>query len=573
MEKTWVFKKEDRQLRELLQKELGISFVTAQLLINRHVTSLDAAEKFLQCHLSSLYSPHLLKDMDEAVGRIKRAIAQKEKIVVYGDYDVDGICGVALLVTVLGELGATVSYYIPNRLQEGYGLNKPAIKAAKEKKTKLIITVDCGISAVKEVAYARTMGIDVIITDHHEITGEIPKGLAVINPLQRDCHYPFKHLAGVGVAYKLAEALTEKESLRIAEHLDFVALGSIADIVPQIGENRIMTRHGLIELNRTHKVGLKALIKVSGLSGRQVLSGHIGYIIGPRINASGRIGSPELAVKLLLTDDTEEAVELANVLDKENRFRQRLGSKMLQDALAKVKTDVDFQKEKGIVLSSKEWHRGVIGIVASRLTEKFYRPAILIAVSGDEGRGSGRSIPDFHLFEAIQRCSTHLINFGGHEGACGLTIAKNKIAKFREMFNRELETLLTQDLLKPKLEIDMEIPLSSLSNKIIYEIEGLSPFGPWNPKPLLSSRNLHVKKQPQRVGKDGIKMWVTDDKLTCEAVGFRMAESHLPRLRSNRVDMVYSPEINTWGGLNSIQLNLHDIKNSNISVTPSESLR
>lgn len=562
MEKIWILKRTDEQLRDIFARELGISHVTAQILINRNITSAKDAQVFLNCSFESLNSPFLLKDMDKAVSRIKESIAKKEKIVVYGDYDVDGISSVALLVLVLRKLGAKASYYIPSRVEEGYGLNKPAIKKAKEKKASLIITVDCGISASDEVKYAKRLGIDVVVTDHHEITQDIPPAFAVINPLQQDCSYPFKHLAGVGLAYKLAEALTKDKAVRIAEHLDLVALGTVADIVPQIGENRILTRYGLRELNLTHKTGLKALIKVSGLTGREIISGHIGYILGPRINASGRIGSPELAVKLLLTDDEEEARELACILDKENRFRQGLENKILQSALKKVENEIDFEKEKAIVLSSSEWHKGVIGIVASRLSEKFYRPTILIAVSKGVGKGSGRSIKDFHLFEAISRCKSHLVNFGGHEGACGITISKKKIESFKEAFNKVTTELLTDRLLEPKIEIDMEVPLNTISGKLIYELEGLSPFGPWNPRPLLSSRNIKLKNTPQRIGKDGFKVWVTDRNITCEAVGFRMAKSHLPRLNSERVDIAYSPEINNWRGMSSIQLNIHDIKNS-----------
>jgi len=562
MEKSWIFKREDKHLRELFAKELGISPVTAQILINRNITNTSEADVFLKCSFSSLYNPNMLKGMDIAVARIKNAIAKKEKLMVYGDYDVDGICSVALLVRVLNKLGAKASYHIPNRLQEGYGLNKPAIKAAKDKKTSVIITVDCGMGAYKEVEYANKLGIDVIITDHHEIIDKLPPALTVVNPLQEGCGYPFKHLAGVGLAYKLAEALSQDKSLRIAEHLDLVALGSVADIVPQIGENRILTRYGLKEMNQTRKVGLKALIEVSGLSGKEIISGHIGYILGPRINASGRIGSPELSVKLLLTEDKNEAKELAQVLNKENRFRQSLDSKVLQDALAKAKEEVDFKKDKAIVLSSEDWHKGVIGIVASRLVEKFYKPTILISVSKQEGRGSGRSVADFHLFEAVKRCKEHLSNFGGHEGACGLTISKKKIKPFRQAFNSVVAELISDEHLKPKIEIDVDIPLNLLSNRLIYELEGLSPFGPWNPKPILSSRNIALRNAPQRIGKNGFKAWVTDNKLTCEAVGFRMAESHMSKIGSDRVDIAYSPEINNWRGMSSIQLNLRDIKSS-----------
>lgn len=562
MEKVWRFKKEDQALREAFAKELRISSVTAQMLINRNVLTMNEAEIFLKCSFEFLHSPHLMKDMDKAVNRIRGAIEKKEKIVIYGDYDVDGISGVALLVSVLKRLKSNVSYYIPNRLEEGYGLNKSAIKAAKKKDASLVITVDCGISACKEVEYANKIGLDVIVTDHHEIIGTLPKAFAVINPLQEDCPYPFKHLAGVGVAYKLAEALAEEKSIRVAEYLDLVALGNVADIVPQTGENRILTRYGLIELNQTNKVGLKALMKVSGLSGKQILSSHIGFMLGPRINASGRIGSPELSVKLLLTKDKKEAEELAVRLDKENRFRQSLGNKILQSALKKVEEEVDLEKEKVIVLSSEDWHKGVIGIVASRLTEKFYKPTILIATSKGVGKASGRSIDNFHLLEAVKKCKKYLVNFGGHEGACGLTIEEKNIKAFRKAFNEASSELLSEDILKPKIDIDMNIPLNVLSSKLIYEIEGLSPFGPWNPRPLLSSRNLELKNSPQRIGKNGFKVWVTDQKLTCEAVGFRMADSHLPKIKSKRVDIAYSPEINNWGGMRSIQLNIHDIKNT-----------
>jgi len=437
--------------------------------------------------------------------------------------------------------------------------------AAKKKKVSLIITVDCGVGANEEVKYANKLGIDIIITDHHEIVGKLPKALAIINPLQSDCAYPFKHLAGVGLAYKLAECLVEDKPIRMAEYLDFVALGNVADVVPQIGENRILTRYGLVELNKTDKAGLKALMDVSGLSGKQILSGHIGYILGPRINASGRLGSPEMSVKLLLTKDANEAKELAQILDKENRRRQNLESKMLQEALSKVESEIDLVGEDVIVLSSDDWHKGVIGIVASRISEKFYKPTVLIAVSKGMGRGSGRSIAHFNLVEAVGECKEYLVNFGGHEGACGLTIEKKEIGPFKRKLNEVAGKLLSAEVVKPRIEIDMEVPLNIISSKLICEIEGLSPFGPWNPKPILSSRNLGLKRSPTRMGKDHFKIWVTDNKLTCEAVGFRMAGSCLHKINSGRVDIVYSPEMNNWRGMSSIQLTLQDIRNSSSS--------
>jgi single-stranded-DNA-specific exonuclease len=498
--------------------------------------------------------------MDKAVARVRKAITGKEKILVYGDYDVDGMTSVAILKKALANLGAVVETYIPNRLEEGYGLNTNAIKRAIKDGVSLIITVDCGISSFKEIEYAKLSKIDVIITDHHEIvSGRVPQAHAVINPLQDSCSYPFKHLAGVGLAYKLAKALYDGTPFLAEDFLDLVSLGTIADIVPLKGENRILAKHGLDEINRRHRVGIKALTDLAGLSGKDVSSGHIGFVLGPRINAMGRVGSPEKALELLLTEDREEAARLAKMLDTENRNRQKIESRILDEALSMVEREVNFKHHRIIVLASENWHPGVIGIVASRISDRFHRPAILISLDGRHGKGSGRSVEGFNLFDVLMQCKDILMGFGGHESACGLTIDRERVAEFRDLINTEAEKHVSEDVFSPKLDIEMEIPLNSLSEEVIKEIEALAPFGEENPRPVFSSRNLTVKDGPRQIGKNGFKIWVTDNAITCEAVSFGRNELDAPKNGSG-VDLAYIPSINDWQGLQSIQLELKDIK-------------
>jgi single-stranded-DNA-specific exonuclease len=559
MKKIWRTREPAPAVQAGLSNALNITKVTAQLLINRGVRTPEEAAEFLNCSMSSCHDPFLLKDMEKAVARIRKAISGKEKMLVYGDYDVDGMTSVAMLYSALKALGAVAESYIPNRLEEGYGLNMAAIRKAKKDGVSLIITVDCGISSFKEIEYASALKIDTIVTDHHEIMeSRVPDAHAVINPLQEDCRYPFKHLSGVGLAYKLVKALYEGTSLFAEDYLDLVSLGTVADIAPLIGENRILTKHGLNELNEKTRVGLSALMDVAGLSGRDISCGHIGFILGPRINAMGRVGSPQKALDLLLTDDEDEASSLARLLDAENRTRQKLESRILEDAVSKVEREVNFKHHRVIVLAGDNWHPGVIGIVASRLVERYYRPAILISLDGKLGKGSGRSIEKFHLFDYLLKCRDLLAGFGGHESACGLTIEKSRIDEFTDMINREAAGERREDIFSPKLDIDIDIPLSMLGEAVIDEMESLAPFGEENPRPILSSRGLTVKDGPRQIGKNGFKMLVTDNKLTCEAVSFGRGNLEMPRPGSD-IDLAYTPSINTWQGLSSIQLELRDI--------------
>lgn len=560
MRKIWQIKDPDPEIQKSFYSELKISRITAQLLSNRGIDNPKEAGEFLACSLSSCHDPFLFKDMEKAVMRIKKAIHGKEKILIYGDYDVDGMTSVALLYTALKNLGAIAVTYIPNRLEEGYGLNIGAIKKAQREGVSLIITVDCGISSFKEIEYAAALRIDVIVTDHHEILdSHVPGAFAVINPLQPGCAYPFKHLAGVGLAYKLAKALYEGTSFFAEDFLDLVSLGTVADIVPLKGENRILAKHGLDEINKRNRIGLEALAEVSGLSEKVISSGHIGFILGPRINAMGRVGSPQKALDLLLAEDKTEAFKLAKVLDAENRNRQKIESGILEEALSKIEREVNFKHHKVIVLGSEKWHPGVIGIVASKIAEKYYRPTILVSLGPKLGKGSGRSIENFNLFDLLLKCKDVLVGFGGHESACGITIEREKLGEFREMINELSGPIVTEHVFSPRLDIDMDVSLDMLTEDVIAEIESLAPFGEENPRPVFSSRNLTIKDGPRHIGRNGFKMWVTDNSVTCEAVSFGRGEIQMPKARSE-VDLAYIPSINNWQGVQSIQLELKDIK-------------
>ncbi|MFH1753061.1 MAG: single-stranded-DNA-specific exonuclease RecJ [Candidatus Omnitrophota bacterium] len=563
MRKRWIVRKADKDIPGLLTKKLGISNIVAQLLVNRSILNPNDAEKFLSCSLSNLRDPYLLKGMAHAVSRIKHALSKGEKILVYGDYDVDGITSVALLRSVLTTLGGHVLDYIPNRLEEGYGLNLDACQFAHRNKVALIITVDCGINAAREVDYLNSLSIDSIIIDHHEVQGgRLPKACAIIDPLQPGCDYPFKYLAGVGLAFKVAQALLDRPPEGLKEYLDIVALGTVADIVPQLDENRILTKHGLEVMTSTKRIGLRELIRASGLKGKEISSGHVGYILGPRINASGRIGSAKKALQLLLTEREDEAREIAQMLNQENRNRQKIEARILQEAMQKVETEINFKDHKTIVLANEGWHPGVIGIVASRLVDKFYRPTAIISLDKNRGRGSARSISDFNLFEAVSKCKEHLGEFGGHKAACGFSIEKKDIDKFRTLFNEFAKKALLPEHLLPKLKADMDIPLSGLSEGLISEIDRLAPHGPRNPSVLFVSKGVRLKNAPKVIGKNGVKFWVSDGKITCEAVAFGVSEAFLDVLRDEEIDLIYSPAINLYKGLRSIKLDLKDVRAS-----------
>ncbi len=545
-------------------KELNIPAVISQILINRGINTYDKAKLFFRGTKDQLYDPFILRDMKKAVERIKQAIERNEKILIYGDYDVDGITSVSTLYLLLKQLNADVDFYIPHRVQEGYGLTTSGIDEAAKKGVKLIISVDCGVTAIKEVAYAKQLNIDVIISDHHEQGPDLPDAYAVIDPKCKHSTYPFHELAGVGVAYKLGQALVQnmnKDSDMMDQFLDLVAIGSTADIVPLVDENRIFVKEGLKLINNTQRPGLKALLKVSGLADKEIGTGQIVFVLAPRINAIGRLGDAELAVKLLTTDDPHQAWEIANELEKENRLRKNIDEETFRNAREIVDSDFDLSRTHGLTLSKEGWHPGVIGIVASRVVEKYYRPTVMISIDTDVGKGSARSISGFDIYNAIKQCDDLLIAFGGHKYAAGLTIEKDKIDIFRKRFNEIAKQNLTEELLVPKLKIDAEIRLGNITPRLIQLLKLFAPFGPKNMRPVFQSNDLQVIGTPAVVGKNHLKFKVRQDGVVFDAIGFNLGEL-IYRIEpgSQNLDMAYVIEENNYLGRTFVQLRVKDLR-------------
>src|SRR3990170_5965446 len=483
----WNFIKPNLELQKSFSKGLGISPITAQLLINRGIDNLDSAGNFINSTLNSFHDPYQMKDMDKAVQRIIHSIKSKEKIFIYGDYDVDGITATSLLILFFREMNVDASYYIPKRAGECYGLNLNAISWIKEQGGKLIITVDCGITAVKEGKALKEMGLDLIITDHHQLSGNLPEAVAILHPGQKDCKYPFKSLAGVGIVFKLIKSLRsafkemgmpQEKIPNLKKHLDLVSLGTIADIAPLLGENHVIAKYGLKEISKTNKAGLKALKTIVGINGREVTVTDVGFLIGPRINAAGRLGDADAAVRLLTTNSEEEALEIAKYLDSENRRRQLIQDDILREVRAMIESQCSMENDRAIILSSSNWHLGVIGIVASKVLEEYNKPTILISVDGEYGRGSARGIPSFHLYESLRKCGDLLVDFGGHKYAAGLTIKSDMIDKFKEYFQKVTSETLKIEECIPQIDIDMSIELSDMDYSLAEEINKIGPFGP-----------------------------------------------------------------------------------------------
>ncbi|HWJ02636.1 MAG TPA: single-stranded-DNA-specific exonuclease RecJ [Verrucomicrobiae bacterium] len=570
----WQIADSNEDLCNKLVADLGISPSLARILYNRGLARSEEVEKFLNPDLADLYDPFLLKGMAEAIKAILQAKAGGEKVLVYGDYDVDGVTATSLLLDTFTLLGIEAGFHIPDRIEEGYGLNKDALAKAAAQGYGLVVTVDCGISAVDEAVYARELGISLIITDHHEPPEILPAATAIINPKQRGCAYPFKELAGVGVAFKLAQALFQRlGSKHNPEYglLDLVTLGSIADMVPLQGENRILVKHGLPTLVSERRVGLQALLEVAGLTGKRIGTGQVAFALAPRINATGRIGDAAVAVQLLRTQDPVGAREMAVYLDSENRARQELESSILAEALAMLE-DFNPERDKVIVLARENWHPGVIGIVASRLVERFYRPVILLALEGDEGKGSGRSIAGFNLYGALLQCSDLLIKFGGHKQAAGLAIKAGNIADFRQAMNN-LAMAAPAEIFVPKLHVDCEIEIDGVTARLVEDIAKLEPYGLGNPGPVLVCRELKVV-EAREVGKEKnhLKLKVKGKNLVLDGIGFSMAGS-LPGIDiMHPVDLVFTPEFNEFNGRVSVQMQIKDLRNQAADIEKAERL-
>jgi single-stranded-DNA-specific exonuclease len=548
---------------EAIRSELNIPTVMAKILINRGIDNVDDAREFLYPSLDHLIDPFLMIDMDKAVDRIWAAVDAGEKIMIHGDYDVDGVTGTSVLVRSIGHLGAEVTFYIPNRLEEGYGISKEAIDACGERGVTLLVSVDCGITAVQETEYARSCGVDVIITDHHQ-TGEMPNAVAVVNPKRPDCPYPFKELPGVALAFKLADALYRHRSLDpgpVYDNLDLVAMGCAADIVPLVDENRVLVAHGLRKIQETQNPGLRALLRKLNLDGKQIGTSQLIFVLGPRINALGRMGSALEAVTMLTTEDSERAMEIADLLEEQNQLRRQVDERMYREAIQMVDEQVDLKADKAIVLWSDDWHPGVIGIVASRIAERVHLPTVLISMEGDSGKGSARSIPGFDLFSALSLCRPHLMSFGGHKYAAGLSVARENLPAFREALLNAAGELLDLDGMTPKLEIDDEITLNQIDTKLIEILKRFGPFGPLNTRPIMVSRGVEVVGNPAIVGKNHLRFKARQNGSVFDCIGYNLG--HLTyRLTpgESNLDMAYVIEENEWRGRTDIQLRLRDLR-------------
>lgn len=558
MQKNWIIKTPNPKLQVELSNALHIHPIVSQLLVNRQIDSVEKAESFLSADLSKLHDPFLLKDMDAAIRRIKKAKDKKELVLIFGDYDVDGVSSSALLKNTLQKFGLKAINYIPHRMTEGYGLNHAIADFAKEKEVKLLISVDCGTGAVSQVKAINDAGIDVIIIDHHEPShGKLPEAVAIINPKRHDCPYPFKGLTSVGLVFKLTQALWGETDENI---LDLVALGTIADVAQLNGENRIFAKLGLEQIQATKNKGLLALLDVARIKGKKLRPYHVGFILGPRINAAGRISSAEKSLQLFLSESLEEAYSLAKILEENNQKRQKTQNDIIAEAMAIVEREVNFKDHRIIVLSKEGWHRGVLGIAASRIMDTYYRPAIVISIEEGIGTGSARSIDGFHLFKALTNCSQLLENFGGHEHAAGLTIRQENIEAFRTSINEFAKQTIPAENLIPTLELDCEIPLSALNLELVKAIETIEPFGEGNPPPLFCSRRLTVKTPPVVLGRDTLKFWVSDSQVTLQAVGFGMGQYGDLVNGAQKIDIAYRISIDDWNKEPVVQLELKDIR-------------
>ena len=550
-----------------LSRELGVSPVTARLLCIRGLGAPDDARRFLSPRIDDLHDPFRLAGMSIAVDRILGAIGAKDRIAIHGDYDVDGVTSTVILRRALELLGADVIHFIPERFRDGYGLQPATIDRLQHDGVRLIIFVDCGIRADEAATRARELGVDLIITDHHEPGAELPHALAVINPKRHDCTYPDKNLAGVGVALKLVQALCTctGHANWLPAFVKVAAIGTLADVVPLTGENRIIAKLGLGMLSKgPHKVGLRALLDVCGLTGREIDSYHIGFVLAPRVNAAGRMSTPDIAARLLLAADEamgEEARALAEQLDAENLRRQQEEADIVSEARKIVETDLEVGSRTVIVVAGERWHRGVIGIVASKLVDAFHRPAIVISTDGDVAQGSCRSIPSFNMLAALESCAELMSKFGGHKQAAGLTLETSRIRELRARVNDFAEACLTPDDLRPRLWIDGSLTFRSINEQVVSELSTLAPFGAGNPCPIFRTSRVEIIDGPRRLKDRHLKMAFKQDGRVLRGVAWRASEreSFVAEHRA-AIDLAFSLENDIYNGERYLQLSVADFR-------------
>ena len=545
---------------EKIENEYGISNLLAKILVNKNLIKKEDIDLFLKPTRHDFHNPYLMPDMALAVDRIIKAINNKEKILIYGDYDVDGITSITVVKNFLLERGANVTQYIPNRLNEGYGLNKDAIKKISDDAVNLIITVDCGISGIEEVDYANSLGLEVIVTDHHEVGEVLPNAIAVVDAKRKDSTYPFRELAGVGVGFKLIQAIAQRLELEEKEYLkylDIVCIGTISDIVPLVDENRVIAKLGLKLVEVTKNVGLKALLEASGY--KKIDSFTVSFGLAPRINACGRMGKEKEALNLFLTQDENEAKKIALRLNEYNKERQDIEKRIYEDAVNNI--EKSEKNKQVLVLGSEKWHHGVIGIVASKITDLYFKPSILICFEEDEGKGSGRSIPGFDLYESLTNCSENLEKFGGHSMAVGVTLKKENFEKFKEEFEKYAQNSNICDII-PIIKIDEEITLEDINIKAVEELNMLEPFGEANKMPLFMYKNLKIHSIRTLSEGKHIKLTLKDNNFYIDSIGFNLGHLAEEYQIGDKVDVVGSLEINRFNGRESVQINLKDLRKS-----------
>jgi single-stranded-DNA-specific exonuclease len=570
MEARWVIRESDPGQSRDLARKLSISEPLSSILIARGFTDVDRARAFLTPRLEDMHDPFLFKDMDKASRRILQAVMKREKILIYGDYDVDGISSTALLYSLLLMVHADAEYHIPDRLTEGYGMRPERIRQAAAEGVKLLVTVDCGITSMAEISLAKELGMDVVVTDHHEPGSETPPAVAVVNAKRADCTYPFRNLAGVGVAFKLAWAVaqsfspTKKVSSEfrafLLDAMALVALGTVADVVPLVDENRVFVKFGLKALEATTNPGLRALLEATGLAGQRLRTNHIAFRLAPRINAAGRMGRAHLGMDLLTTGSTRKAEEIASELERENRNRQKVEGEILAHALERIEAAGGGDNTL-VLLAEEGWHPGVTGIVAARLADTFHRPVVLIAVDGEKGKGSARSVAGVHLYDLLQNCSGRLIGFGGHALAAGFEIERADIEAFCAEIASVADEHIPDDAFAYRLEADLRAELSELNVSAVRELGRLRPYGEGNPSPLFVSENALVAGRPHAIGRDGkhLSMQVRTADIVFRAVGFGMAGA-LEKLDGvQEISIAYVPAINSWRGVDTVELELRDI--------------
>jgi len=561
MTNKWIVKEINNEKVELLKAKFNLSNLVAKILSNRNILGREMQEddikKFLNPTRDDFYDPFLLPDMEQAVERIEQAINNNEKILIYGDYDADGITSTTILIKFFKEIGVEVDKYIPNRLEEGYGINNKALEEIKNRGIDLIITVDTGITANDQVKYANELGLDVIITDHHEPSDEIPKAVAVIDAKRKNNKYPFNQLAGCGIAFKLTQAISIKRKLepsKYLKNLDIVSIGTISDLVPLVDENRVIVKLGLMLVKQTKNIGLRKLLLKSQL--KELDSTSISFGITPRINAAGRLGNQNDALNLFITEDAKEAERLSEILNSYNIERQKIGNKIYEEAISQLK-----DKEKNcIILGKEDWHHGVIGIVSSKITEKFNKPSILLCFENNIAKGSGRSVPGFDLYKAISSTKEYLLGFGGHTMACGLSLTVENFERFKKEITKYIDENLDISKLEKEIYIDEILTIDDLDIEEIKELKSLEPFGEENPEPIIMYENVEINGIRTLSENKHLKLSLKKNDKIIDAIGFNLGELAEKYKIGDTIDIVGNIEINSFNGKDLIQIRLIDIR-------------